>query len=54
MTVAETSSLFIYILQDLGFKNLSCLPMYLADETSSASLVTFLTALEQVKSKLSS
>lgn len=54
MTVEETFSLFICILQDLGFKNLSCLPMYLADMTSSASLVTFLTALEQVKLKLSS
>lgn len=49
MIVAETSSLFI-----LGFKNLSCLPKYLADMTSSASLVTLLTALEQVKLKLSS
>lgn len=49
MTVAETSPLFI-----LGFKNLSCLSMYLADMTSSTGLVTFLTALEQVKLKLSS
>lgn len=49
MTAAEISSLFI-----LGFKNLSCLPMYLADMTSSTGLVTFLTALEQVKLKLSS
>lgn len=54
MTVAETPSLFICILQDLGFKKLSCLPMYLADMTFSASLVTFLTAPEQVKLKLSS
>lgn len=54
MTVAEIPSLFICILQDLGFKKLSCLPMYLADMTFSASLVTFLTALEQVKLKLSS
>lgn len=54
MTVEETSSLFICTLQDLGFKNLSCFPMYGADTTSSASLVTFLTAFEQTELKFSS